>query len=203
MRTLFLVTLAVIVLAITVPQGCQRLREHMLLSLLEESARPTEAVAVDPPSFRFPPTGVRVVAVIDYDDARRADGHVSFVPPDGSDLYVWAASVCDSWSPRCMEVAPPATLDAVTVGTLPPGLHQIEPPTGRPRDLVSNHLYGLALFGDKLFALTTFYRDDAGAMHTMEGARFAAAVVRGRRDEIAVFLTPHPPRPSPTPAPAP
>jgi hypothetical protein len=56
--------------------------------------------------------------------------------------------------------------------------------------LQSNRLYGLALFGDKLFALKAFYRDDAGAFHLMDGARFGEAVVQGRRDAIAAFLHP-------------
>ncbi len=188
MRTLLFVTMTVIVFAIVAPSGCRRMQERVLLSLLHESARPLEVTASDPPSFRFPPTAVRVVALIDYDDARRADGHVSFMPPDGSDRYAWAASVCDSWSAQCMEATPPATLDAVTYGTLPAGLRQIEPRAGAARVLEPNHLYGLALLGDKLFALTTFYRDAGGALHLMEGARFAEAVVHGRRDEVAAFL---------------
>jgi hypothetical protein len=190
-RTLLLITLTVIVLAIVAPSGCRRMQEHLLLTLLRESARPLEVVAADPPSFRFPATAVRVVALIDYDDARRAEGHVSFVPPDGSERYAWAASVCDSWSPSCMEAMPPATLDTITYGTLPAGLRQIEPPTGTPRALAANHLYGLALLGDKLFALTTFYRDDAGTLHLMDGVRFAEAVVAERRDAIESFLRSH------------
>ncbi len=189
MRTFLIVAIAAVALAIVAPVGCHRLQEHMLLSLLQESARPVEVVGAEPPSFRFPPTRVRVVALIDYDDARRAAGHVSFVPPDGSERYFWAASVCDSWSSQCLESAPPATLDAITYGAVPAGLHQIEPPVGIARDLEANHLYGLALLGEKLFALTTFYRDDTGTLHLMDGARFAEAVVRGRRDEIAAFLT--------------
>jgi hypothetical protein len=187
-RTLLVVTMIVIVLAVIAPSGCRRMQERMLLALLHESARPVEVTASDPPSFHFPPTAVRVIALIDYDDARRADGHVSFMPPDGSDRYAWAASVCDSWSPQCMEETPATTLDTVTYGTLPTGLRQIEPPTGPVRTLAPNHLYGLALLGDKLFALTTFYRDDNGTLHLMEGARFAEAVVHNRRDEIAAFL---------------
>jgi hypothetical protein len=87
-----------------------------------------------------------------------------------------------------MEAMPPATVDGVTYGALPAGLRQIETPRGAPRPLLTNHLYGLALFGDKLFALTTFYRDDAGALHLMPGSRFADAVLRGRRNEIDAFL---------------
>ena len=190
MRTLFLLTMAAIVLAIAAPFGCRRLQERVLLSLLRESERSVEVVAADPPSFRFAPTPVRVIAVIDYDDARRPGGHVSFVPPDGSERYAWAASVCGSWSPSCVEATPPATVDGVTYGTLPAGMRQIEPPVGAPRPLLPNHLYGLALFGDKLFALTAFYRDDAGTLHLMPGSRFAEAVLRGRRDEIDAFLAP-------------
>ena len=188
MRTLFLLTMAAIVVAIVAPPGCRRLQERVLLSLLRESERSLEVVAADPPSFRFAPTPVRAIALIDYDDARRPNGHVSFVPPDGSERYAWAASVCDSWSSTCMEAMPPATVDGVTYGALPAGLRQIEPARGAPRPLLPNHLYGLALFGDKLFALTTFYRDDAGALHLMPGSRFADAVLRGRRNEIDAFL---------------
>ena len=188
MRTVLILAIAAVALAIVAPPGCRRLQEHMLLSLVHDSARPVEVVGTEPPSFRFPPTAVRVVALIDYDDARRTAGHVSFVPPDGSERYRWAASVCDSWSTQCLESTPPATLDAVTYGAVPTGLHQIEPQAGIARGLEANHLYGLALLGDKLFALTTFYRDDGGTLHLMDGARFAEAVVRGRRDEIAAFL---------------
>lgn len=188
MRTLLIVAIVAVALAIVAPQGCHRLQEHMLLSLLHDSARRVEVVGVEPPSFRFPPTAVRVVALIDYDDARRTAGHVSFVPPDGSERYQWAASVCDSWSSQCLESTPPATIDALTYGTVPTGLHQIEPPAGIVRGLEANHLYGLALLGEKLFALTTFYRDDAGTLHLMDGARFAEAVLGGRRDLIAAFL---------------
>lgn len=180
--------MTVVVLAFVAPSGCRRMQERMLLSLLRDSARPVEIVAADPPSFRFPPTAVRVVALIDYDDARRPEGHVSFVPPDGSERYAWAASVCDSWSPSCMEATPPATIDAVTYAVPPPGLRQIEPPSGAPRPLAANHLWGLALLGDKLFALTVFYRDDGGRLHLMEGARFAEAVVGNHRDAIAAFM---------------
>lgn len=199
MRTLLVAIAVAVVLAIVAPAGCRRMQERMLLSLVRESARPVAVVSAEPPSFRFPPTAVRVVALIDYDEARRADGHVSFVPPDGSERYLWAASVCDSWSPACMEATPPATLDAVTYGALPATLHQIEPPTGAARALAANHLYGLALLGDKLFALTTFYRDDAGALHLMDGARFADAVVRGRREEIAAFVAGDAGRPAAAP----
>lgn len=191
-RTFLLLALTAIVLAIVAPVGCRRLQERVLLSLLRESERSVEVMAADPPSFRFAPTPLRAIALIDYDDARRPDGHVSFVPPDGSDDYAWAASVCDSWSSSCMESMPPATVDAVTYGTLPAGLRQIEPPSGTPRALLPNHLYGLALFGDRLFALTTFYRDDAGTLHLMPGSRFAEAVLRGRRDEIDAFIAPRP-----------
>jgi hypothetical protein len=187
-RPLLLAAVAALALAIVTPSGCRRIRERVLLSLVRESERPVEVVAADPPRFRFPPTRVRVVALIDYDDARRPDGHVSFLPPDGSDRYAWAASVCDTWAPACLDATAPATLDGVTYGTLPPGLHQLEPRGGRPTALRPNRLYGLALLGDKLFALTTFYRDDTGAVHVMAGSRFAEAVVRGRRDEIRAFV---------------
>ena len=188
MRTLLLLTIAVIVLAFVAPSGCRRMQEHMLLSLLRESARPVEVAAADPPSFRFPPTAVRLVALIDYDDARRPEGHVSFVPADGSGRYAWAASVCDSWSPACLDATPTTTIDAVTYAVPPPGLRQIEPVGGAPQALAPNHLWGLALLGDKLFALTVFYRDDRGALHLMEGARFAEAVVGNHRDAIAAFM---------------
>jgi len=187
-RALLLAVAAFIVLAVAAPAGCRRMQERVLLSLVRESERSVEVVTADPPSFRFPPTAVRLVALIDYDIARHSDGHVSFMPPDGSDLYAWAASVCDSWSPTCMDARPPETLDALTYGTLPAGMRQIEPPTGMPRALRPNHLYGLALIGDKLFALKALYRDDAGTMHLMEGTRFAEAVIAGRREEIAAFL---------------
>ena len=80
-------------------------------------------------------------------------------------------------------------MSEVTHGALPAGLHQLEPRGGPPRALEPRHLYGLALFGDKLFALKPFYRDDAG-VHVMEGWRFAEAVVHGRRSEIRTFLAP-------------
>lgn len=188
MRALLLAVVATIVLALVTEPGCRRMRERVLLSLVRESARPIEVVAADPPSFHFPPTAVRVVAFIDYDEARRADGHVSFVPPDGSDRYAWAAAVCDSWSPRCLEGRPAATVDAVTYGTVPSGFYELEPQGGRPAPLQPNHLYGLALLGEKLFALTPFYRDDAGTLHVMDGSRFAEAVVDGRRSEIDAFV---------------
>ena len=189
MRTLLLAAIAAVALALVTPPGCRRMQERVLLSLVRESERPVEVLAAEPPSFRFPPTAVRVVAIIDYDDARRAEGHVSFMPPDGSDRYAWAVSVCDSWSPRCMEAVQPTTLESVTYGTTPAALRQIEPPAGTTAQaLAANHLYGLALLGEKLFVLKAFYRDDGGTLHVMEGTRFAEAVVHDRRDEIAAFL---------------
>ncbi|HEY2387195.1 MAG TPA: hypothetical protein VGK30_09555 [Candidatus Binatia bacterium] len=188
MRTLVLAAIAAIVFAVLTPSGCQRMQQRMLLSLVRESERDVDVLAADPPSFRFPPTPVRVVAIIDYDDARRPDSHVSFVPPDGSAQYAFAASVCDSWAPACMESATPAVVDTVTYGTEPPGLRRLEPVGGSPAPLRPNHLYGLALLGDKLFALKVFYRDDAGALHLMDGSRFAQAIVQNRRDLVASFL---------------
>ncbi len=188
MRTLVLAAIAAIAVVVLMPSACQRVQEHMLLSLVQESERAVDVLDADPPSFRFPPTPVRVVAIIDYDEARRPDGHVSFVPPDGSDHYAFAASVCDSWAARCMDSAPPAIVDTLTYGTAPPGLHRIEPVAGSPAPLRANHLYGLALLGDKLFVLKVFYRDDAGAVHLMDGARFARAIVQNRRDVVTTFL---------------
>jgi hypothetical protein len=188
MRALLYAAIAVVVLAVLAPSGCRRMQEHVLLSLLHESERPLEVVGGDRPTFRFPPTPVRAVALIDYDAASRQDGYVSFVPADGSEQYAWAASVCGSWSSACMEVTPAATLSEITYGDTPTGLHQIEPAAGEARTLTPNRLYGLALFGDKLFALKTFYRDERGSVHLMEGWRFAEAVLRGRRGEISAFL---------------
>jgi hypothetical protein len=187
-RTLILAAIAAILLAVFTPSGCRRMQEHVLLSLVQESERTVDVIGADPPSFHFPPTPVRVVAIIDYDNARRADGHVSFVPPDGSDQYAFAASVCDSWSPSCIESAPPAVIDTLTFGVPPPGLRQIEPVGGTAAALRPNRLYGLALLGDKLFALKVFYRDDAGVVHLMEGSRFARAIVRNQRDVVTTFL---------------
>src|SRR5882724_701654 len=90
MRAFFYATMALIVLAVLLPPGCRRMQEHLLLSLLHDSERPLEIVASDPPTFRFPATAVRAVALIDYDDAIHPGGHVSFVPADGSDRYAWA-----------------------------------------------------------------------------------------------------------------
>jgi hypothetical protein len=188
MRAFFYGTMVLIVLAVLLPPGCRRMQEHLLLSLLHDSERPLEILGSDPPTFRFPATAVRAVALIDYDDAIHKDGHVSFVPADGSDRYAWATSVCSSWSSACMEAQPATTVSEITYGAAPTGLLQIEPPNGPARALAANRLYGLALFGDKLFALKAFYRDDAGAFHTMEGWRFAEAVLRSRRDELRTFL---------------
>ena len=188
MRTLILAAIAALLFAVFTPSGCRRMQERVLLSLVQESERTVDVIGADPPSFHFPPTPVRLVAIIDYDDARRADGHVSFMPPDGSNQYAFAASVCDSWSPGCMESAPPVVIDTLSFGVPPPGLRQIEPTGGTAAALRSNHLYGLALLGDKLFALKVFYRDDAGTLHLMEGTRFARAIVRNQRDVIVAFL---------------
>ena len=188
MRTLLLAAIAAIVFAVFTPSGCRRMQERVLLSLVQESERTVDVLGADPPSFHFPPTRVRVVAIIDYDDARRADAHLSFMPPDGSDQYAFAASVCDSWSPGCMETAEPEVIDTLTYGRPPPGFRQIEPVGGPAAALRSNHLYGLALLGDKLFALKVFYRDDAGTLHLMEGSRFARAIVQDRREVVAAFL---------------
>ena len=187
MRALVYATIAVIVLAIVVPPGCRRMRERVLLSLLRESERPVEIAGGERLTFRFPPTKVRVVALIDYQDAARGDGHVSFVPPDGSQLYAWAAGVCSTWSTACLESRPATTIAEITYGDVPAGLEQIEPPAGRAQVLEPRRLYGLALFGDKLFALKTFYLDERGA-HLMEGWRFAEAIVRDHREEISAFL---------------
>jgi hypothetical protein len=189
MRALFYATIALVVVAVLAPAGCRRMRERVLLSLLRESARPLDVVRGDPPTFRFPPTAVRAVALIDYDGAQRDGTHVSFVPPDGDERYTWAASVCGTWSSACLESTPATTLSEITYGTAPAGLRQIEPADGPARALLPYRLYGLALFGDRLFALTAFYRDAEGGFHLMEGARFAEAVVRGRRREISDFLT--------------
>jgi len=187
-RTLILAAIAAIVVAVYTPSGCRHMQERMLLSLVRESERSIDVLAADPPSFHFAPTPVRVVAIIDYDEARLPDSHVSFIPPDGSDYYAFAASVCDSWSPSCMEATAPAVVDSLTYGTSPPGLQRIEPQGGSPAPLRSNHLYGLALLGDKLFALKVFYRDDAGVLHLMDGSEFAQAIVQNRRDVVATFL---------------
>src|SRR6185295_9569642 len=202
MRAFFYGTLAFVALAIALPSGCRRLQEHMLLTLLRESERPVDIVAADPPTFHFPPTAVRAVALIDYDDATHPDGHVSFIPPDGSDRYAWATGVCRVWAPACLESTPATTISEITYGAVPAGLAQIEPAGGPPRPLAARRLYGLALFGDKLFALKTFYRDDAGAFHVMEGWRFADAVLRGRREELSGFVGPRASAPPPTEVPA-
>ena len=188
MRAFFYGTLAFVLLAILLPSGCRRMQEHLLLTLLRESERPLEIVGADPPTFRFPPTAVRAVALIDYDDAVQPDAHVSFVPPDGSDRYAWATGVCPGWSPACLESQPATTVSEITYGAVPSGLMQIEPTTGGARPLVARRLYGLALFGDKLFALKAFYRDETGLFHVMEGWRFAEAVLRSRRDELTRFV---------------
>lgn len=194
MRALFYLTMATIVIAILGPPGCRRVREHVLLSLVRESERAIEITDGDPPVFRFPPTDVRAVALIDYHDALAADGHLSFVPPDGSPLYLWAAGVCPVWTSSCLDAVPARTLSEITYGELPPGLHQIEPPnadaSAGAAPLQPHRLYGLALFGTHLFALKAFVRDEHG-VHVMDGARFAEAVVRGRRDELRAFVDAH------------
>lgn len=187
MRTFLVVSMVVLGLAIVGPPGCRRMRERVLLTLIGDSERSVEISATDPPVFRFPATPVRVVAVIDLADALTADGHVSFVPPEGSPLYRWAANVCGSWSESCVDATPSVVLSELVYGVLPAGLGQIEPREGSPAALVPGHLYGLALFGERLFVLKAFYRDDAG-MHVMDGGRFAEAVLQGRRDEIRAFL---------------
>ena len=187
MRAVIYAVIAVIAIAVVAPSGCCRVRERVLLSLLRESERPLQVIGSERLTFRFPSTPVRVIALIDYHEATRHEGHVSFVPPDGSHLYAWAAGVCGSWSTRCLETRGPATISEFTYGEVPAGLEQIEPATGSARTLEAGRLYGLALFGDKLFALKAFYRDEHG-VHLMEGWRFAEAVLRDRRDEIGAFL---------------
>ena len=75
----------------------------------------------------------------------------------------------------------------MTYGQVPEGLEQIEPVGGRPAPLQEGHLYGLALIGEKLFALTVFYRD-ADGVHVMEGGPFAESVIRGKRRAVHSFL---------------
>ena len=187
MRFLVASVLAVVLLALVAPRGCQGTRERVLLTLVRESERPVTVAGADQPTFRFPPTAVRAVAIIDYEDATTAAAHVSFLPDAGSDRYAWALGLCDTWVPACLEGRPTVTLEALTYGEVPAGLRQIEPGAGAARPLVAGRLYGLALFGEKLFALKAFYHDGR-AIHVMEGARFAEAVVSGRRDEIAAFV---------------
>jgi hypothetical protein len=187
MRALFYLTMAIIVIAILGPSGCRRVREHVLLSLVRDSERTVEITDGDRPVFRFPPTEVRAVALIDYHDALAANGHLSFVPPDGSPLYLWAAGVCPVWSSSCLDAVPARTLSEITYGDLPPGLHQIEPANAAAAPLQPHRLYGLALFGTRLFALKAFVRDEHG-VHLMDGSRFAEAVVAGRRDELRAFV---------------
>jgi hypothetical protein len=185
-----LLTLAVVVIAaVTIlPGGCQRVRAHLLLSLLRESERPVEIVAGEPLGFRFPPTPLHAVALIDLHAATNPEEHVSFLPPPGSDRYAWAVGLCDTWQSGCLEGRTPVTLSEVTYAIIPEGLVQIEP-RGAPAALASHHLYGLALFGDKLFALKVFYRDEHG-IRTMDGWRFAEAVTGGDRAPIRDFFTP-------------
>jgi hypothetical protein len=186
-RAILALVAVAVLMVVALPPGCQRVREHVLLSLLRDSERPVDIVDGDPLAFRFPPTTVRAIALIDLQDAATPSGHVSFLPEPGSDRYAWAVATCGGWAADCLETHPGATLTALTYGEIPPGLQQIEPRGGRPAPLHPNRLYGLALFGDKLFVLTVFYRDDAG-LHVMKGARFAEAVTGGRREEIRDFL---------------
>jgi hypothetical protein len=187
-RALFYVTMAVLVLAILGPPGCRRVREHVLLSLVQESERPIEIVDGERLVFRFPPTDVRALALIDYQDALADDGHLSFVPPDESPLYLWAAGVCEVWMSACLDSVPPRTLSEITYGELPAGLYQLEPaPDASLATVQAHHLYGIALFGTRLFALKAFVRDEHG-IRTMDGTRFAEAVVRGRHDELRAFV---------------
>jgi hypothetical protein len=190
MRVLFYLVMAVLVVAVVGPATCRRTREHVLLTLVRESERPVEVGAEDPLTFRFPPTAVRAVAVIDYHDAVSADGHVSFIPPDGSARWMFAAGVCGTWAPQCLDAIPPRTVDHLTWGEVPAGLHRIEPADGAARTLENGRLYALALFGHQLFALKTFYRDERG-IHLLDGARFATAVVENRRGELRDFLDAH------------
>ena len=190
MRVLFYVTMAVLVVALLGPPGCRRIREHVLLSLVRDSERPIDIVDDEPLVFRFPPTDVRAVAVIDYQDAATGDAHLSFVPPDGSSDYAWAAGVCPEWSAQCLESMPARTLSELTYGRVPEGLHQIEPTVGTVAPLQAHRLYGLALLGTRLFSLKVFYRDEHG-VHLMEGTRFAEAIVHNRRGELREFLGTH------------
>jgi hypothetical protein len=192
MRVLFYLTAAVILIAILGPPGCRRVREHVLLSLVRDSERPVEITDDEPLVFRFPPTEIRAVALIDYQDALASDGHLSFVPPDGSPLYLWAAGVCPMWSSACLDAVPARTLSEITYGELPPGLHQIEPTGGGPTvaPFQPGRLYGLALFGTRLFVLKAFVRDAHG-IRMMDGSQFAEAVVHGHRDELRAFVDAH------------
>lgn len=187
MRILFYLTAAFVLVVILGPPSCRRVRQHVVLSLIQDSERPIEIVSTTPPVFRFPPTDVRAAAIVNYDDAR-GDAHVSFVPPDGSPLYAWAAGVCPIWTAACLDSLPPRTLTELRYGEVPTGMHQIEPTGGPPAPLERNRLYGLALFGTRLFALKAFYLDDSGAAHLMDGTRFAESVVHGRRDALRAFV---------------
>ncbi len=186
-RALVYAAITVVLLVLVVPSGCQRVRERVLLSLLRESERPVDVAGDAPLVFRFPPTDVRAVALIDYQDALSRDAHVSFVPPDGSPLYAWAVGVCPTWSSACLDATPPRTISELTYGDAPEGFQRIEPASGPVPALAPHRLYGLALFGTRLFALKAFYRDERG-VHLMDGARFAEAVIWGRRDELRDFV---------------
>jgi hypothetical protein len=186
-RVLLSLTLAVVVTLAVLPRGCQRVREHLLLTLLHESERAVELASLEPLAFRFPSTAVRAAALIDLHSAASPSEHVSFLPPAGSDRYAWAVGVCPTWSAACLDSHPAATLSTLTYGQLPAGLVQIEPARGPPAALVDGRLYGLALFGEKLFALKVFYRD-AGGVHFMDGWRFAESVTRGERTAVHRFL---------------
>lgn len=188
MRVLLTLTVVLIALVIILPRGCQRVRAHVLLSLLRESERAVEVTGLEPLGFRFPPTPLRAVALIDLHAATSPEEHVSFLPPPGSDRYAWAVGLCDTWSSGCLDGRAPVTLTEVTYAAVPAGLVQIEP-RGAPAELLPYHLYGLALFGDKLFALKVFYRDQSG-VRLMDGWRFAEAVTAGDRTPIRAFLPP-------------
>lgn len=178
---------AIIGMVALLPHGCRRAREHVLLTLIRDSERPVDLADLDPLAFRFPPTAVRVLALIDFHSAASTTERVSFLPPPGSDRYAWAVAVCPTWSTRCLDSRPALTLTEVTYGQVPAGLTQIEPAHGVAPALRTGRLYGLALFGEKLFALKIFYRDERG-VHFMEGGRFAESVTRGERRAVRTFL---------------
>lgn len=193
MRRFLSLTLAfalVVGMAALLPRGCQRARERVMLTLIRDSERPIDIADADPLVFRFRPTPVRVLALIDLHSAASTTERVSFLPPPGSDRYAWAAAVCPNWSSRCLDATPARSVTDVTYGQVPEGLLQIEPADGPPPALREGRLYGLALIGEKLFVLTVFYRDGDG-IHVMEGARFAESVIRGERRAVHRFLA-HP-----------
>ncbi len=185
--SLGLAFVAVLALVALLPRGCQRARERVMLALIHDSERPVDIADGDPVAFRFRPTPVRVLALIDLHSAASTTERVSFLPPPGSDRYAWAVAVCPTWSSRCLDATPTLSLAEVTYGEVPEGLQQIEPVGGPPASLQEGHLYGLALIGEKLFALTVFYRDGDG-IHVMEGRRFAESVIRGERRAVHRFV---------------